>query len=45
MTDPVLAEVRRFYEDNHDGIEAARKARHYFYDYLTRALRSQVPTG
>jgi SAM-dependent methyltransferase len=45
MMDPVLAEVRRFYEDNHDGIEAARQARHYFYDYLTQALQARVPTG
>ncbi len=43
--DPVLAAVRGFYEDNHEGIEAARTARHYFYDYLTRALRARVPAG
>ena len=43
--DPVLAAVRRFYEDNHDGLEAARRARHYFYAYLTRALQTRVPPG
>jgi SAM-dependent methyltransferase len=45
MMDPVLAEVRRFYEENHDGIEAARRSHHYFYDYLTRALQARVPAG
>jgi SAM-dependent methyltransferase len=41
----ILAEVRRFYEENHDGIERARKARRYFYGYLTRVLRSRIPAG
>lgn len=38
-------EVRRFYEENHQGIERARRARKYFYGYLTRVLRSRIPPG
>jgi 2-polyprenyl-3-methyl-5-hydroxy-6-metoxy-1,4-benzoquinol methylase len=38
-------EVRRFYEEHHDGIERARKARSYFYRYLTRVLRTRIPAG
>lgn len=45
MTDPILEEVRRFYEDHHEGIERARVARRYFYSYLTRLLRVRVPPG
>ncbi len=41
--DPILEEVRRFYDDHHDGIERARHARRYFYGYLTRALAGRVP--
>jgi SAM-dependent methyltransferase len=43
--DPILEGVRRFYEDNHDGIERARRARAYFYDRLTRAIRARVAPG
>jgi SAM-dependent methyltransferase len=43
--DPLLDEVRRFYEENHDGIERSRNARRYFYGYLTRLLQVRVPPG
>ncbi|HUG53198.1 MAG TPA: glycosyltransferase [Vicinamibacteria bacterium] len=43
--DPLVEEVRRFYEDHHDGIERARRARRYFYGYLTRILQTRVPPG
>jgi len=43
--DPILEEVRRFYEDNHEGLERARAARAYFYGYLTRALAARIPPG
>jgi SAM-dependent methyltransferase len=43
--DPIVEEVRRFYEDHHEGLERARKARRYYYDYLTRILRVRVPQG
>ncbi len=43
--DPLLDEVRRFYEENHDGIEASRRRHRYFYDYLARVLRVRVPEG
>ena len=43
--EPIHDEVRRFYEENHDGIERARRARRYFYDYLTRVLRTRIPPG
>jgi SAM-dependent methyltransferase len=45
LTDPVLEKVRAFYEDNHEGIEKARRARGYFYSYLTRVLQARVPPG
>jgi SAM-dependent methyltransferase len=43
--DPVLEEVRRFYEENHDGIEKARRARRYFYKTLTRVVQARIPPG
>jgi YD repeat-containing protein len=43
--DPILEDVRRFYEENHDGIERAREAHRYYYDYLGRILRHRVPKG
>jgi SAM-dependent methyltransferase len=43
--DSIVDEVRRFYETNHEGIERARRARRYFYGYLTRVLRSRIPPG
>lgn len=43
--DRVLTQVRRFYEDNHEGITRARVARRYFYDYLTHALAARIPKG
>jgi SAM-dependent methyltransferase len=44
-SDRTLEEVRRFYEDHHDGIERSRRRHRYFYDYLTRVLRQRVPQG
>jgi SAM-dependent methyltransferase len=41
--DPILEEVRRFYEEHHAGIEASRRRHRYFYGYLTRILRVRVP--
>jgi SAM-dependent methyltransferase len=43
--DRILDEVRRFYEDHHDGIEASRGRHRYYYDYLTAVLRVRVPEG
>jgi SAM-dependent methyltransferase len=43
--DPILEEVRRFYEEHHAGIEASRRSHRYYYDYLTRVLRVRVPEG
>ena len=43
--DPIRDEVRRFYEDHHEGIEASRRSHRYYYDYLTRVLRVRVPEG
>ena len=43
--DPIREEVRRFFDENHEGIERARRARRYFYDYLTRVIRARVPPG
>jgi SAM-dependent methyltransferase len=43
--DPILEEVREFYDRNHEGIERSRRARRYFYNYLTRVLRARIPAG
>ena len=43
--DPLVEEVRRFYEEHHEGIERARRARRYFYGYLTRVLQTRIPAG
>jgi SAM-dependent methyltransferase len=43
--DPILAEVRAFYEDHHDGIERSRRRHRYFYSYLERVVRVRVPSG
>jgi len=44
-SDPILEEVRRFYESHHDGIERSRRRHRYYYEYLTRILRVRVPEG
>jgi SAM-dependent methyltransferase len=43
--DPIADAVRRFYDENHDGIERARRARRYYYAYLTRVLRARIAPG
>jgi SAM-dependent methyltransferase len=43
--DPLVESVRRFYEEHHEGIARARRARRYFYSYLTRVLQTRVPPG
>jgi SAM-dependent methyltransferase len=45
LKDPLLGEVRRFYEEHHAGIEASRRRHRYFYDYMTRVLRARIPEG
>jgi SAM-dependent methyltransferase len=45
LADPILAEVRRFYEEHHQGLERSRRSHRYYYDYLTRILRVRVPEG
>ena len=42
--DPILAEVREFFESHHDGIEQSRRRHRYYYDLLTRILRVRVPS-
>jgi SAM-dependent methyltransferase len=44
-SDPIVAEVREFYESHHDGIERSRQRHRYYYDCLTRILRVRVPPG
>jgi len=43
--DPIVAEVREFYESHHDGLERSRRRHRYYYDRLTRILRVRVPPG
>ena len=43
--DPIVEQVREFYESHHDGIERSRRSHRYYYDCLTRILRVRVPPG
>lgn len=43
--DPIVSEVRAFYESHHEGLERSRRRHRYYYDYLTRILRVRVPPG
>jgi SAM-dependent methyltransferase len=43
--DPILDEVRQFYESHHEGLERSHRRHRYYYDYLTRILRVRVPEG
>jgi SAM-dependent methyltransferase len=45
LNDPLLEEVRRFYEDNAAGIDASRRRHAYYYDYLARVLTARIPPG
>ncbi len=43
--DPILEEVRQFYESHQAGLQRSRLRHRYFYGYLTRILRVRVPAG
>jgi SAM-dependent methyltransferase len=43
--DPILDEVRRFYETRHEEIQRSRRRHAYYYSYLQRVLRVRVPEG
>ena len=43
--DPILEQVRSFYESHHEGIERSHRRHRYFYDYMKRILRVRVPAG
>ncbi|HEY8232570.1 MAG TPA: glycosyltransferase [Vicinamibacteria bacterium] len=43
--DPILSDVKAFYEDHHVSLERSRQRHRYFYDRLTRILRVRVPPG
>jgi SAM-dependent methyltransferase len=45
VVDPILDEVRRFYESHQEGLEASRRRHRYYYDYMTRILQVRVPEG
>ena len=45
LSDPLLEEVRRFYEEHQEGLARSRRRHRYFYDYLSRILRVRVPEG
>jgi len=45
VPDPILDEVKRFYESHQDGLEASRRRHRYYYDSLTRVLQVRVPQG
>jgi len=44
-TDRIRDEARHFFDETHEGIERARRARRYFYGYLTRVIQARVPPG
>ena len=41
--DPVFEMIERFYEDHHEGLERSRRRHRYYYDGLTRIIRSRIP--
>jgi SAM-dependent methyltransferase len=45
LSDPLLEEVRRFYEENHEGIEASRRRHRYYYEYLSQLFQARIPEG
>jgi SAM-dependent methyltransferase len=45
LNDPLLEEVRRFYEENHEGIEASRQKHRYYYEYLSHLFLARIPEG
>jgi SAM-dependent methyltransferase len=45
LRDPLLQEVRTFYEEHQEGLQRSRRRHRYFYDYMTRILRVRVPEG
>ncbi len=45
VMDPILDEVRRFYESQHEGIERSRLRHRYYYDYLSAVFSVRVPPG
>ena len=45
LNDPLLEEVRGFYETNHAAIESSRRRHGYYYGYLERVLRARIPAG
>ncbi len=45
LSDPLLQEVRRFYEENHEGIQDSRQRHRYYYDYLSRLFQARIPPG
>ena len=45
LGDPFLEEVRSFYEDNHEKIEASRRRYRYYYRSLQRLLCARVAPG
>jgi len=45
VSDSLLEGVRRFYDENHEGLERARRARRYYYACLERVLAGRIPPG
>jgi SAM-dependent methyltransferase len=45
LADPILDEVRQFYESHHEAIERSRRRHRYYYERLARILRVRVPPG
>jgi hypothetical protein len=45
LTDPLLEEVRRFYDAYHEGIEASHRRHRYYYEYRTPGPAQACPEG
>ncbi len=45
MSDPILEGVRRFFDDNHEALEARRRRYAYFHRRLAQAMATRVPPG
>ncbi len=45
MSDTIVEGVRRFYDEHHESLERARRARRYYYAYVTNVMRARVQPG
>lgn len=43
--DPVVAEVRRYYDEHHGGVQKRKQLHSYYYASIARVLKARIPAG